>query len=99
VSTQEPIVAEVSTEVPIVEEVGTQEFSVEDVVLEDHASSGEDVEHGNCQEDESASTDGQFFYDDEGIYTTCEIKYDVMSSEDAGTDDDDDDVDKDFLVD
>ncbi|GJR88762.1 hypothetical protein Tco_0212773 [Tanacetum coccineum] len=99
VSTQEPIVAEVSTEVPIVEEVGTHEFSVEDVVLEDHASSGEDTEHGNGQEDELAPTDGQFFYDDEGIYTTHKTKYDVMSSEDAGTDDDDDDVDKDFLVD
>ncbi|GJV58885.1 hypothetical protein Tco_1464985 [Tanacetum coccineum] len=71
VSTQEPIVAEVSNEVPIVEEVGTQEFSVEDVVVEDYVSSakdgedGEDVEQGNGQEDESAPTDGQFFYDDE----------------------------------
>ncbi|GKA94416.1 hypothetical protein Tco_0816454, partial [Tanacetum coccineum] len=35
-----------------------------------------------------------FFFDDEGIDT----EYDVQSSEDAGTDDDDD-VDKDFLVD
>ncbi|GJX44054.1 heat stress transcription factor B-4-like protein [Tanacetum coccineum] len=101
VSTQEPIVAEVSTEVPIVEEVGTQEFSVEDVVLEDYVSSGEDAEHGNGQEDESAPTDGQFFYDDEGINTAYETEYDVQSSEDAGTDDDDDDddVDEDFLVD
>ncbi|GJR32191.1 hypothetical protein Tco_1108423 [Tanacetum coccineum] len=98
VSTQEPIVAEVSTEVPIVEEVGTQEFSVEDVVLEDYVSSGEDAEQGNGQEDESAPTDGQFFYDDEGIDTTYETEYDVQSSEDAGTDDDDD-VDEDFLVD
>ncbi|GJU09107.1 hypothetical protein Tco_1125537 [Tanacetum coccineum] len=102
VITQEPIMAEVSTEAPIVEEVGTQEFSVEDVVIEDYVSSeedGEDVEQGNGQEDESAPTDGQFFYDDEGIDTAYETEYDVQSSEDAGTDDDDDDVDEDFLVD
>ncbi|GJW73940.1 PAZ domain-containing protein [Tanacetum coccineum] len=102
VSTQEPIVAEVSTEVPIVEEVGTQEFSVEDVVIEDYVSSGEDaredVEQGNGQEDKSARTDGQFFYDDEGIDTAYETEYDVQSSKDAGTDDDDD-LDEDFLVD
>nr|GFA03957.1 hypothetical protein [Tanacetum cinerariifolium] len=91
VSTQEPIVVEVSAEVPIVEEVGTQEFSVEDVVLEDYVSFGEDVEQGNGQEDESTPTD-------EGKYTTYETKYDVQFSEDAGTYDDDD-VDKDFLVD
>ncbi|GJY24860.1 hypothetical protein Tco_0398518 [Tanacetum coccineum] len=101
VSTQEPIVSEVSTKVPIMEEVGTQEFSVEDVVLEDYVSSeedGEDAEQGNGQEDESAPTDGQFFYDDEGIDTAYEIEYDVQSSEDAGIDDDDV-VDEDFLVD
>ncbi|GJS35284.1 hypothetical protein Tco_0533666, partial [Tanacetum coccineum] len=99
VSTQEPIVAEVSTEETIVEEVGTYEFSVEDVVIEDYISSredGEDVEQGNGQEDESAPTDGQFFYDDEGIDTAFETKYDVQSSEDACTNDDDD---EDFLVD
>ncbi|GKB47580.1 hypothetical protein Tco_0898333 [Tanacetum coccineum] len=98
VSTQEPIMAEVSSEVPIVEEVGTQEFSVEDVVLENYVSSGEDgedAEYGNGQEDESAPTDGHFFCDDKGIYTTYETEYDVQSSEDAGTDDDDD-VDEDF---
>ncbi|GJT65080.1 heat stress transcription factor B-4-like protein [Tanacetum coccineum] len=101
VSTQEPIMAEVSTEAPIVEEVGTQKFSVEDVVIEDYVSSGEDeedAEHGNGQEDESARTDGEFFYDDEGIDIAYETEYDVQSSEDAGTDDDDD-VDEDFLVD
>ncbi|GJX52796.1 putative transposase, mutator type, MULE transposase domain protein [Tanacetum coccineum] len=101
VITQEPIMAEVSTEAPIVKEVGTQEFSVEDVAIEDYVSSGkdgEDVEHGNGQEDESTPTDGQFFYDDEGIDTAYETEYDVQSSEDAGTDDDDD-VDEDFLVD
>ncbi|GJY46128.1 hypothetical protein Tco_0435191 [Tanacetum coccineum] len=59
----EPILAEVSTQEPIVAE----EFSVEDVVLEDYVSSGKDVEQGNGQEDELAPTDGQFFYDDEGI--------------------------------
>ncbi|GJY37020.1 hypothetical protein Tco_0422398 [Tanacetum coccineum] len=101
VSTQEPIVAEVSTQEPIVAEVGTQEFSIEDVVIEDYVSSGEDGKdtgQGNGQEDESARTDGEFFHDDEGIDTTYETEYDVQSSEDAGTDDDDD-VDKDFLVD
>nr|GFC60102.1 shikimate O-hydroxycinnamoyltransferase [Tanacetum cinerariifolium] len=72
VSSQEPIMAEVNTEAPIVEEVGTHEFSVEDVVIEEYVSSredGENAEHGNGQEDESAPTDGQFFYDDEGIDT------------------------------
>ncbi|GKA91675.1 heat stress transcription factor B-4-like protein, partial [Tanacetum coccineum] len=101
VSTQKPIMAEVSIEIPIVKEVRTQEFSVEDIVVEDYVSSeedGEDAEHGNGQEDESAPTNRQFFYDDEGIDTNYETKYDVQSSEDAGTDDDDD-VDKDFLVD
>ncbi|GKB95220.1 hypothetical protein Tco_0981357 [Tanacetum coccineum] len=98
---QEPILAEVSTEAPIVEEVGTQEFSVEDVVIEDYVSSaedGEDAKQGNGQEDDSAPTDGQFFYDDEGINTAYETEYDVQSSEDAGRDDNDD-VDEDFLVD
>nr|GEX51491.1 hypothetical protein [Tanacetum cinerariifolium] len=101
VSTQEPIVAEVSNDAPIVEEVETQELSVEDVVVEDYVSSkedGEDAEQGNGQEDESAPTDGQFFYDDEGIDIAYETEYDVQYSEDAGTDDDND-VDEDFLVD
>ncbi|GJX69435.1 hypothetical protein Tco_0305162 [Tanacetum coccineum] len=98
----EPILAEVSTQEPIVAEVGTQEFSVEDVVIEDYVNSGEDgedAEQGNGQEDKSARTDGEFFYDDEGIDITYETEYDVQSSEDAGTDDDDDDVDEYFLVD
>ncbi|GKA95249.1 hypothetical protein Tco_0817287 [Tanacetum coccineum] len=94
VSIQEPIVAEVSTEVPIVEEVGTQDFSVEDVVIEDYMSSKEDAAQYNGKFNESAHSDRRFFFDDEGIY----IEYDVQSSEDAGTDDDDD-VDEDFLVD
>ncbi|GKC58977.1 hypothetical protein Tco_1086575, partial [Tanacetum coccineum] len=46
------------------------------------------------KEDESAPTDRQFFYDDEGIDTAYETEYDVQSSEDACTDDDDDDVDE-----
>ncbi|GKB14658.1 hypothetical protein Tco_0848581 [Tanacetum coccineum] len=95
VSTQEPIVAEVSTEIPIVQEVGTQDFSVEDVVIEDYVSFGEDAAQYNGEFNESARSDGQLFFDDEGIDT----EYDVQSSEDAGTDDDDDDVDEDFLVD
>nr|GEV65951.1 hypothetical protein [Tanacetum cinerariifolium] len=101
VSTQETIMAEVSTEAPIVEDVRTQEFGVEDVVIEDYVSfreDGEDDEQGNGQEDESALTDGQFFYDDEGIDTAYETEYDVQSSEDAGIDDADD-VDEDFLID
>ncbi|GJW47535.1 heat stress transcription factor B-4-like protein [Tanacetum coccineum] len=61
--THKPILSEVSTQEPIM----TEEFSVEDVVLEDYVSFGEDAERGNGQEDESALTDGQFFYDDEGI--------------------------------
>ncbi|GKD15221.1 hypothetical protein Tco_1199628 [Tanacetum coccineum] len=56
--------------------------------------SKEDVEHGNGQEDKSASSDVQFFYDVEGIDSAYETKYDVHSSKDAGTYDDDD-----FLVD
>nr|GEZ35876.1 hypothetical protein [Tanacetum cinerariifolium] len=67
VSTQEPIVAEVITQVPIVEEVVNQEFSVEDVVLEDYVCFEEDAEHYNGEFDESAPSDGRFFFDDEGI--------------------------------
>ncbi|GJU10888.1 hypothetical protein Tco_1133284 [Tanacetum coccineum] len=114
VSTQEPIMAEVSTQEPIVAEVSTEkapcgrrlvnlkEFSIEDVVIKDYVSfgeDGEDAEHGNGQKDESARTDGEFIYDDEGIDTSHETEYDVQSSEDAGTGTDDDDVDEDFLVD
>nr|GEV83960.1 hypothetical protein [Tanacetum cinerariifolium] len=44
---------------------------------------------------ESARSDRQFLFDDEGIDT----EYDVQSSEDAGTNDDDDNLGKDFLVD
>ncbi|GKD05320.1 hypothetical protein Tco_1180294 [Tanacetum coccineum] len=76
--TQEPILVEVSTQEPIMAE----EFSVEDVVVEDCVSSredGEDAEQGNGKEDKSAPTDGQFFYDDEGIDTAYETKYDVQS--------------------
>ncbi|GKC26202.1 hypothetical protein Tco_1033496 [Tanacetum coccineum] len=79
----EPILAEVSTQEPIMAEVSTE------VPI---------VEEGNGQEDKSAPTDGQFFYNDEGIDTAYETEYDVQSSEDTGTDDDDD-VDEDFLVD
>ncbi|GJR90680.1 hypothetical protein Tco_0214691 [Tanacetum coccineum] len=99
VSTQKPIMVEVSTEVPIVEKVGTQEFSMEDVVLEDYVSFGEDAEQYKCEFNESARSDGHFFFDDRGIDT----EYDVQSSKDACTDDDgdddDDDVDEYFFVD
>nr|GFB14206.1 hypothetical protein [Tanacetum cinerariifolium] len=96
VNTQEPIVAEVSTQVPTVEEVGTQEFIVKDVVLVDYMSFGENAEQCNGQEDESAPSDRQFFYDDEGIDTAYKTEYDVQSSENARTDDDDDE--ENFLV-
>ncbi|GKB75849.1 hypothetical protein Tco_0942744 [Tanacetum coccineum] len=75
------------------------EFTMKDVVLEDYVSSGEDVEHCNGQEDESAPSDGQFFYDDEGIDTAYETEYDVQSCEDVGTHEDDDDEKEVFLVD
>ncbi|GKA56415.1 heat stress transcription factor B-4-like protein [Tanacetum coccineum] len=92
----------VSTEVPIVEEVGTQEFSLEDVVIEDYVSSGEDMpEQGNWSKMNHYPLIGtNVFYDDEGIDTAYEIKYDVQSSEDVGTDDDDnDDIGEYLLVD
>ncbi|GJV42111.1 hypothetical protein Tco_1420551 [Tanacetum coccineum] len=45
------------------------------------------------EEDESAPSDGQFFYDVEGIYIAYEAKYEGQSSEDAGKDADDDEDD------
>nr|GEX75220.1 hypothetical protein [Tanacetum cinerariifolium] len=74
------------------------EVSIEESIVacgRDYVSSGEDVAQYNGEFNELARNDGQFFFDDEGIDT----KYDVQSSEDAGTDDDDDDVDEDLLVD
>ncbi|GJX00556.1 ribosomal RNA small subunit methyltransferase [Tanacetum coccineum] len=91
--TQEPIMAEVRTHEPSVEEVRTQEPILKEVIVEDYVSSGEDVEQGIGQEDESAPSDGQFFYDVEGIYIAYETKYEGQSSEDAGKDDDDDEDD------
>ncbi|GKA17265.1 heat stress transcription factor B-4-like protein [Tanacetum coccineum] len=93
----EPILTEVSTQEPIVVEVSTQEPIVAEIMMSYGEDAEEDAEQGNGQEDELAPTDGQFFYDDEGIYTAYETKYDVQSSEDAGTYDDD--VDEYFLVD
>ncbi|GJX53676.1 hypothetical protein Tco_0282045 [Tanacetum coccineum] len=69
------------TQEPIMEEVRTQKPNVEEV---------------RTQEDESAPSDGHFFYDVEGINTVYKSQYDVRSSEYAGADDDEDD---DFLVD
>ncbi|GJZ55673.1 hypothetical protein Tco_0610866, partial [Tanacetum coccineum] len=83
--TQEPILAEVSIQEPIMAEVSTQEPIVAEVSTEVPI-----MEKFN----ESARIDGQFFFDDEGI----DIEYDVQSSENVGTDNDDD-VDEDFLVD
>ncbi|GKE24357.1 hypothetical protein Tco_1435869, partial [Tanacetum coccineum] len=71
----------------------TQEPIMEEV------SYAKDAEQGNGQEDESTSSDGHFFYDDEAIDIAYDTQYDVHSSEDVGTDDDDDDDDDDFLVD
>ncbi|GKC66951.1 hypothetical protein Tco_1099549, partial [Tanacetum coccineum] len=66
--TQEPILAEVSTQEPIVAEVSTQETIMAKVSTEAPI-----VEEGNGQEHESAPTDGQFFYDDEGIDTAYKL--------------------------
>ncbi|GJU81283.1 hypothetical protein Tco_1283648 [Tanacetum coccineum] len=79
------------------EPVDLNNSSGEEVIVEDYVSSGEDAEEDNGQEDESAPSDGKFFYDVEGIDNAYETQYDVQSSEDAGIDDDDDDDD--FLVD
>ncbi|GKE03594.1 hypothetical protein Tco_1395612, partial [Tanacetum coccineum] len=57
------------------------------------------VKEGNGQDDESVPSDGQFFYDDEGIDTAYETEYDVQSSEDACTNNNDDDKYEDLLVD
>ncbi|GJW95819.1 hypothetical protein Tco_0175491 [Tanacetum coccineum] len=89
--TQEPILAEVNIQEPIVAKVSTQEPIVTEVSTEvpiveevgTHEFSVEDV-----------VLEDYFFFDDEGIDT----EYDVQSSEDAGTDDDDD-VDEDFCMD
>ncbi|GKA37154.1 hypothetical protein Tco_0723719 [Tanacetum coccineum] len=45
------------------------------------------VEEGNGQEDQSAPSDGHFFYDVEWIDSAYETQYDVRSSEDAVPDD------------
>ncbi|GKG21525.1 hypothetical protein Tco_0384120, partial [Tanacetum coccineum] len=60
-------------------------------IVEDYVSFREDAEQGNDQEDESASSDGHFLYDDKGINSAYETQYDIQSSKDACTDDDDDD--------
>nr|GEX61049.1 hypothetical protein [Tanacetum cinerariifolium] len=73
------------TQEPIVEEVKTQEPIIEEVRT--HKPIIEEV-------DESAPSDEHFFYDDEGIDSAYETQYDVQSSEDACTYNDDD-----FLVD
>ncbi|GJT15897.1 ribonuclease H-like domain-containing protein [Tanacetum coccineum] len=84
---------------------------VKDVIVRDYVTSGEDAEQFNGQEDESApsrvfrlvffatlsSSDGQCFLMMR-INTAYEAEYDVKSSEDAGTNDNDDE-DEDFLVD
>ncbi|GJZ47898.1 hypothetical protein Tco_0601730 [Tanacetum coccineum] len=81
-------------------EAGFGDVARSEVIVEDYMSSREDVDQGNGQEDESAPSDRNFFYDDEGIDNAYKTQYDVQSSEDAGTNDDDDDDDEDdgFLV-
>ncbi|GKC73149.1 hypothetical protein Tco_1119032, partial [Tanacetum coccineum] len=64
-----------------------------ELLVSKESDAGKTQEHIVAEEDESAPSDGQLFYDDEGIYSAYETEYDVQSSEDAGTDDDDD-----FLV-
>nr|GEW36588.1 hypothetical protein [Tanacetum cinerariifolium] len=88
--TQEHILAVVSTQEPIVAGVSTQEPIVAEVSTEAPI-----VEEVGTQE---FSVEDVFFYDNEGIDTAYETEYDVQSSKDVGTDDDDD-VDEDFLVD
>ncbi|GKA12535.1 hypothetical protein Tco_0692081 [Tanacetum coccineum] len=77
--TQEPILAEVSIQEPIVAEVGTQEPIVAEVSTE--VPIVEEVGTQRFSVGRSCS-DGQFFFDDEGI----NIEYDVQSSEDAEPD-------------
>nr|GEY16542.1 hypothetical protein [Tanacetum cinerariifolium] len=68
--TQKLILAEVSTQEPIVAEVSTQEL-----IVAKFSTKAPIVE----EEDESAPTDGQFFYDDEGIDTAYETEYDLRN--------------------
>nr|GEV74078.1 hypothetical protein [Tanacetum cinerariifolium] len=70
--TQEHILAEVSIQKPIMAEVSTQEPVVAEVSTE-----------YNGEFNESAHSNGQFFFDDEEI----DSEYDVQSSEDAVSDD------------
>ncbi|GJV68586.1 heat stress transcription factor B-4-like protein [Tanacetum coccineum] len=91
VSTQEPIVAEVITQEPIVAEVSTEAPIVEEVGTQEFS-----VEDVVIEDYVSSREDGEDA--EQGIDNAYETEYDVQSSEDAGTDDDDD-VDEDFLVD
>ncbi|GJY74585.1 hypothetical protein Tco_0479016 [Tanacetum coccineum] len=84
VAGSEPILAKVSTQEPIVAEVSTEVPIVEEDGTQEF--SVEDV----------VLEDYVSFGEDAKQDTTYETEYDVQSSEDAGTDDDD--VDKDFLV-
>ncbi|GJW71190.1 ribosomal RNA small subunit methyltransferase [Tanacetum coccineum] len=79
------------------EHVGLNRLTQEPIVAEVRTHEP-NVEEGIGQEDESAPSDGQFFYDVEGIYIAYKTKYEGQSSEHAGKDDDDDEDDY-FLVD
>ncbi|GJS79516.1 shikimate O-hydroxycinnamoyltransferase [Tanacetum coccineum] len=90
VSTQEPIVVKVSTQKPIVAEVSTVVPIVEEVGTQEF-SMGDVI----LKDYVSSGEDGEDA--EQGIDTAYEFEYDVQSSKDAGTYDDD--VDEYFLVD
>ncbi|GKD03700.1 hypothetical protein Tco_1178674 [Tanacetum coccineum] len=92
--TLEPILAEVSTQEPIVQRLALKNPLWQRLALRHPLWKRLELRNSK---DESAPIDGQFFYDNKGIDTTYETEYDVQSSKDTGTDDDD--VDEDFLVD
>ncbi|GJW07426.1 hypothetical protein Tco_1569849, partial [Tanacetum coccineum] len=99
--TQEPILSEVFTQEPIVTEVSTQkpimaEVSTEIPIVKEVRTQKFSVEDVVLEDYVSFEEDGEDAK--QGIDTKYETEYDVQSSEDAGTDDDDD-VDKYFLVD
>ncbi|GJX21462.1 RNA-directed DNA polymerase, eukaryota [Tanacetum coccineum] len=54
-----------------------------ELLVSKESDAGKTQEHIVAEEDESAPSDGQLFYDDEGIYSAYETEYDVQSSEDA----------------
>nr|GEW79529.1 hypothetical protein [Tanacetum cinerariifolium] len=90
INESELILSEVSTQKPIVAEVSTQEpivvkVSTEVPIMEEVGT--QEFSMGDVVLEDYVRIDAAY-----------ETEYDVQSSEDAGTDDDDDGVDEDFLV-